>query len=212
MGCITRTRKAQAPSTLRKTTPPPCPTETGAAGCPASAHARARARTRPTHKERVHARARTRPALKTRAHARTPRAPRRPHRASRHRTARDVRRTPARGRAPRRRAVEEEEGWKGDSNRPWSENNSKRRGNNEHLLDCGGENHPRPTRTSRASASRGRHRRRDRAGESRTARGGRKEKTQHEGDDRRWKEREHTSPRDADVANASPGRPPSRCA
>ena len=47
MGCITRTRKAQAPSTLRKTTPPPCPTETGAAGCPASAHERARARTRP---------------------------------------------------------------------------------------------------------------------------------------------------------------------
>ena len=95
-----------------------------------------------------------------------------------------------------------------------AKNDSRRKGNNSHLLDCGGENHPRPTRTSRASASRGRHRRRDRAGESRTtARGGRKEKTQHEDDDRRWKEREHTSPRDADVANASPGRrPPSRCA
>ena len=36
----------------------------------------------------------------------------------------------------------------------------KKRGN-QHLLDCGGENHPRPTRTSRASALRGRHRRRD---------------------------------------------------
>ena len=33
-----------------------------------------------------------------------------------------------------------------------------------------------------------------RAGESRTARGGHKEKTQHEDDNRRWKERKHTSP------------------
>ena len=41
-----------------------------------------------------------------------------------------------------------------------------------------------------------------RAGESRTARSGRKEKTRHEDDDRRQKERDHTSPRDADVANA----------
>ena len=51
-----------------------------------------------------------------------------------------------------------------------------------------------------------------RVGESRTARSGRKEKTQHEDDDRRWKERDHISPRDADVAKASPGRPPSRSA
>ena len=161
MGCITRTRKAQAPSTLRKTTPPPCPTETGAAGCPASAHARARARTRPTHKERVHARARTRPALKTRAHARTPRAPRGPRRCvTAPRATCDVR--PLVGARPHQCAAEQ--GWKGDSNcqRSAERKRFENKRENHHLLDCGGENHPRPTRTSRASSAlRGRHHRRD---------------------------------------------------
>ena len=76
------------------------------------------------------------------------------------------------------------------------------RGNNYHLLDCGGENHPRPPRTPRASNSADVTGAAIRAGESRTARSGRKEKTRHEDDDRRQKERDHTSPRDADVANA----------
>ena len=92
MGCITRTRKAQAPSTLRKTTPPPCPTETGAAGCPASAHAHARASARA--RERGHGqltksactRERGRGRLSKRAHTRGLPA-RRVDRTARHVTA-----------------------------------------------------------------------------------------------------------------------------
>ena len=79
----------------------------------------------------------------------------------RYRTTRDVRRTPARGRAPPpvRGGARMERGLELPAE--CGEKTIREEERNHHLLDCGGDNHPRPTRTSRASALRGRHRRRD---------------------------------------------------
>ena len=161
-GCITRTRelgkpKHQAPSTQVTRNRPyaRCPLlhRNGRRGCPASsararsARARERGRTRMIHKER--------------AHARTPRAPRGPRRCVTAPRATCVVR-PLVGARPHQCAAEQ--GWKGDSNcqRSAERKRFENKRGNHHLLDCGGENHPRPTRTSRASSAlRGRHHRRD---------------------------------------------------
>ena len=163
-GCITRTRelgkpKHQAPSTQVTRNHPyarcPLPHRNGRRGCPASsararsARARERGRTRMTHKER--------------AHARTPRAPRGPHRYVTAPRATCVVR-PLVGARPHQCAAEQ--GWKGDSNCQRSAECGEKTIRQEEGKSTPARLRRRePPAThahiTRASALRGRHRRRD---------------------------------------------------